>query len=355
MQVTRENDSSGTATVHYKTVDGTAKGSSDFTAIPDTVLTFNPGETSKSINIYITGDDGLEPDETFKVELSNVQGAVLGNITATVTIKNDDTGLIVTTLADSENANDKDNSLREAITTANTKAGADTITFVPNLNGAINLTKALPNLTESLTITGQGANIEVMRDTGGNYRIFTVGGSSVNLVLDNLKISNGQATQGGGIYSVGGLTLDFCTISGNTATSEGGGIYHTGTGTLVVTRSTISGNTASGTEGGGGIFNDGTLIVGKCTISGNSAISGGGLFNFGSGQITNSTISGNRASGTPSSAGGGITSLGTLSVSTCTISGNTAVAGGGIENFGALTLNKHHCRREYRHEQRTGH
>src|SRR5688572_25429302 len=70
--------------------------------------------------------------------------------------------------------------LREAITAANEDVGAETITFDTAVFAAsgshtINLSAALPNLSSNVTIQGPGANIlTVRRDTGGEYRIFTI-------------------------------------------------------------------------------------------------------------------------------------------------------------------------------------
>src|SRR5262249_47803553 len=77
-------------TVQYATADGTATAGSDYTPASGT-LTFNPGETSKTIVVPILGDTGVESDETFRVVLSNPVNAVFGVAQATVTIQNDDT------------------------------------------------------------------------------------------------------------------------------------------------------------------------------------------------------------------------------------------------------------------------
>ena len=66
------------------------------------------------------------------------------------------------------------------------------------------------------------------------------------------------------IYGTANLTG--CTISGNSANFEGGGIYNDGTATL--DDCTISGNSS---EFGGALFDDGTLNLTACTISSNSA------------------------------------------------------------------------------------
>ena len=78
-------------TVAYATTDGTATSGTDYTAQTGT-LVFNPGETSKTISIPISGDTLNEADETFTLALTNPQNA---SLTApadkvTLTIKNDD-------------------------------------------------------------------------------------------------------------------------------------------------------------------------------------------------------------------------------------------------------------------------
>jgi hypothetical protein len=51
------------------------------------------------------------------------------------------------------------------------------------VQGIINLGSALPNLTQSFSIAGPGADkMNVRRDTGGDYRIFSVGiGATVSI------------------------------------------------------------------------------------------------------------------------------------------------------------------------------
>ncbi|MGI9213079.1 MAG: Calx-beta domain-containing protein, partial [Methylococcaceae bacterium] len=78
-------------TLNYATQDGTAIAGSDYTATRSTV-TFNPGETSKTVSIPLLGDTQFEPDETFQVILDGAAHAILSvNNSAVVTIRNDDT------------------------------------------------------------------------------------------------------------------------------------------------------------------------------------------------------------------------------------------------------------------------
>ncbi len=78
-----------TVTVDFATIEGIAIANSDYTAASGT-LTFNPGETSKGINVSIKGDTDFEPDETFFVSLTNLQNLIAGDTLAQGTIINDD-------------------------------------------------------------------------------------------------------------------------------------------------------------------------------------------------------------------------------------------------------------------------
>src|SRR5262245_25913431 len=72
--------------------------------------------------------------------------------------------------------------LRYCITRVNNNPGPDVIDFV-NVTGTINLGAALPSLSSDIDIFGPGADmLTVRRDTGGDYRVFTVtAGSTVRI------------------------------------------------------------------------------------------------------------------------------------------------------------------------------
>ena len=53
-------------------------------------MTFQPGETSRTISVSIKGDRKREANETVSVQLSNAVGAIISDGVATVTILNDD-------------------------------------------------------------------------------------------------------------------------------------------------------------------------------------------------------------------------------------------------------------------------
>jgi hypothetical protein len=87
--VTRTGDTSGTASVDYKTNDVTASQKGDFEYAAGRV-TFGPGDGSKTFPVLINEDMYPEGAETFGLALSNATGATLGQqSTATVTINDD--------------------------------------------------------------------------------------------------------------------------------------------------------------------------------------------------------------------------------------------------------------------------
>jgi len=60
-----------TMTVKVKTNNSTALAGSDYTALPLTTLTFAPGESSKTVDVSVTGDTRFEGNEVFSLSLSS--------------------------------------------------------------------------------------------------------------------------------------------------------------------------------------------------------------------------------------------------------------------------------------------
>ncbi|MEH1819450.1 MAG: Calx-beta domain-containing protein [Nostoc sp.] len=90
--VTLSAASTSAVTVNYATANGTATSGSDYTATTGT-LTFNPGNTSKTLTVAVTGDTIFEPNETFFVNLSNATNSTIADNQGLGTILNDDANL----------------------------------------------------------------------------------------------------------------------------------------------------------------------------------------------------------------------------------------------------------------------
>ncbi len=235
---------------------------------------------------------------------------------------------VVDRLSDTGTGTGLTGDLRYCITQANSLPGDDTITFA--VTGSIQLTGVFPSLSSNINLQGPGADVlTVRRNTGGYYRIFTVGGGTT-VVLSGLTITNGSDGVGGGIFNRGTLTLNNSIVSRNQA-SLGGGIHNVGT--LTLNNSTVSGNFVGGVDVyGGGISNYGMLTLNNSTVSGNVAAGydystsfGGGISNDGgTATLNNSTVSGNRGD-----YGDGIYNQGSITVNSSTFSGNSIFNDGG--------------------------
>lgn len=76
--------------VKYATANGTAAAGPDYTAVPLTTITFQPGQTVRTFRVAVIGDTGRESNETFFVNLSGAVNAVITDAQAMGVILNDD-------------------------------------------------------------------------------------------------------------------------------------------------------------------------------------------------------------------------------------------------------------------------
>jgi hypothetical protein len=94
VSVTLNHGSSNPVTVTFQTIAATAKPANNDYTTTSGVLTFNPGETAKTVDVTVNGDLTPENFETFKVSVKNPSNATLagGGTTraAVVTLLNDD-------------------------------------------------------------------------------------------------------------------------------------------------------------------------------------------------------------------------------------------------------------------------
>ena len=88
-EVTLNRAATGSVTVDYATADGTATAGADYTATSGT-LTFDPGETAKTVDVTVLDDAHDDTDETLTLTLSNASGARIRDGEATGTIENSD-------------------------------------------------------------------------------------------------------------------------------------------------------------------------------------------------------------------------------------------------------------------------
>ncbi len=196
----------------------------------------------------------------------------------------------------------------------------------------VNLSSQL-NISKDLIIDGTDKNITL--DGGNAIRIFEI--TTGNVTLGNLLVTNGNTAgssgdNGGGINHTGSGTLILADmiIDNNQAAQDGGGLYNAG-GIVDIRGGSFSNNTAT-SGNGGGIRNDGTLILSGGAVENNTGAAGGaGIDSDGAGstEITKSSIRFNNGSGIAH----GVSNALTLSGST--VNDNT---GAGIDSSGTLNI-----------------
>ena len=232
---------------------------------------------------------------------------------------------VITTLMDDDvigTTTDEQWSLREALAHSAIDAGTETdvIRFDPALFNdpeTLDLDSSLGSLTigSNVDVVGPGAHLLSIDANSATRVLFVAAGFETT--ISGLTVTGGYATTpGAGILNWGDLTLDSVRVTGNTSTSNGGGV-----------------NTQNGTSGVA------SLHVLNSTIDNNSAMSGSGINANVGGEliIIGSTISNNHGYNLQNqaySAGGGIaiagSSSGTVLIANSTFSGNSALYSGGV-------------------------
>lgn len=256
------------------------------------------------------------------------------------------------------------------------KAQAYTI----SVNGTLKATstdtlQSIPSDTKvkatSITLSGSNSATINANSKGSALTI----SKAIPVTIENLTITGGSATNGGGIYvSVKGASLTLSTgvnVTANTASANGGGVYFAGTnasgGTanlIMQGTAKIGGNTA--TNCGGGVYlsyanlcMSGSALIGETGSSitsaatsgskSNSAASGGGIYLATGGKLRLGYASASAASGTTLSAdygvrhnyasnmGGGIYANGDVDFASGAISYNGTAAGSGNHGGGIYT------------------
>ena len=199
---------------------------------------------------------------------------------------------------------------------------------------------------ETLTVKGTGTDASITNDAG---RVFNIASGGSLTLGENITLT-GTVTDGtGGAVCVNGGTFtmeDGSKITGSSA-SYGGGVYVANRGTFTMGGGTISENNASGTgaSGGGVCISSGEFTMsGGAVISGNTATSsGGGVFVSDGGEFTmeGGTI-GETGGGSPNSAenGGGVYIFeGTFTMSgSAVISGNNASSSSSSSSGGGVYI-----------------
>ncbi|MCZ8227089.1 MAG: lectin-like protein [Microcystis sp. LE19-84.1B] len=256
-------------TVDYSTNNGTAKAGQDYTSVSGT-LTFNAGESQKTITIPINNDTNYEGNETFTLNLSNpIGGAVLGTSTATITIIDNDVS-------------------------SNPTEGDDTLYGTPGND----------------TIDGLGGNDQIFGLAANDNLLGGIGNDTLNpgLGIDTVNGNDGSDL----------LLLDYSTLTSNITSTN------TGTsGTITTTNNSVTYTNIEAMNLQGGSGND--TIYGT---SGNDTIFGNGGADYLIGGDGDDSLDGGAGNDTLYGGAGDDTLNGGVGDDTFNLSGTGTVIGG---------------------------
>lgn len=261
--VTLSAASDAAVSVTVNTADGTATtADSDYAALVNQTVTFNPGDPlTKTVTVTLTGDTKVEANETFTVNLSNIQAngrnITIADGSATGTINNDDAATV--------SIND------QTVTEGNT--GSANMTFTVTLSAAVDAAvavtvntangtattadndyTALTNQTITFTPGGsltQTVTVAITGDTRVEANeTFNVNLSNIQASSRNVTISDGTGL--GTITNNDSATIsvaDVQVVEGNSGTTNL--VYTLTMSNAVDTAVTVQASTADGTATAG--------------------------------------------------------------------------------------------------------
>ena len=174
---------------------GTAASGVDYTAFSGGTLTFAAADTSKTVEVTVTGDALDEPDETIRIALSNPSGAVIGSAATGVGTIADDDPTPTLTLALSDPDAGRPDTIRES--------------------GAGNAT----TVTASLAGGTSGEAITVTVSAASTYAALAADGGFALSAARTLTIAAGQAASAGAVTIA--ATDDIIDSADKTATVSG--------------------------------------------------------------------------------------------------------------------------------------
>jgi hypothetical protein len=232
-------------------------------------------------------------------------------------------------------------SLRDAI-----NAGG-TVNFQTGLTGTIKLSSTL-SINQQVDILGPGAGVITVSGQSASEDFYI--GVNVNAAISDLTIADGSAPNGGGVYVNfdANLVMSDCIVTGNYVSAQfggyGGGIYNVGT--LFLNECTIDDNNGAGNGIGVGVYSNGTMSATNCTFDNNTgATYGGGLYLASTATVTNCTVSDNEALGGALAAGGGLfVDAGSyVNLINTIVAGNSANVSPDVKTFSNTSPTADHC------------
>ena len=188
--------------------------------------------------------------------------------------------VIVTTADDQSDANplsaaNLEISLREAIAIANATPGEFEVRFASSVTSPLKVQQGEIEIKDDVVFAGNGSEQTII-DAENRSRIFSILDPDIQLTLNAVSVTGGNAPVGGAIFANNAhISLRDSTTSGNAATDRGGAIF-IDKGSLTLINSEITAN-HSANSAGGVAGNDVAVTLMQSTVAANTSSLGGGF------------------------------------------------------------------------------
>lgn len=308
--VTLSPVSGKTVSINYTTADGTAKQPGDYNPGSGTIV-FLPGQTTKTISVGVKNDDLDEDSEFFKINLSGVVNAVIGDNQGVCTIVDNDTSTISindVTLVESDSG---PKNLKFTVSLSNPSSKNITVDYATADNTATAGSDYVATAGTVILNPGQTIKTFIVESTGdlldeNNETFFVNLSNSINagisdaqgvgtindddlaptLSISDVSIAEGNSGTTNAVFTVTLSEVSGRSVSVNFATANGsataGTDYNALTGTVTFAPGQTSKSIAIGVKGDTTAESDETF---KVNLSG--AVGANIADNQGVGTITN--------------------------------------------------------------------
>jgi large repetitive protein len=306
--VTLSRVTTRSVSVDYATNDGAATAPSDYASANGT-LTFNPGQTTKTVHVAVNGDTGWEPNETFTLDLANPVHATVSDGQGLGTITNDDPlpavsigdlsqfeGNSGTSTMSFDVGLDRPSTDTVTVDYASTDVSATAGTDYVGVSGTVTFLPGDTHATEDLTVNGDATaepdetfTVDLSSPTNGTI----AEGSGLGTILDD---------DGPPSVSVDDVTLPEGDVGPSTATFTVT-LSHSSSSTVSVDYTTADGTATSGSDF---VATNGTVTVLPgdtsgtfgVTVNGDTTVEDDESFTVVLGNATNASIGQGTGTGT---------------------------------------------------------
>jgi hypothetical protein len=253
--VSLSSASGKTAAVDYATANNSASAGTDYTSISTTNLTFNPGETSKTVTVQVKTDEIDENDETYYVNLSNASNTTISDNQGLGTITDDDDApeISINDISVTE-GNSSNTSAKFTVSLSRESASTITVDYATANNTATAGSDYTAVNTNTLTFdpgqTSKNVTVQVIGDViDENNEFFYLNLSNPS----NATISDSQGT--GTITDDDDAPLlsitDVSVTEGNTGTTDAGfsvSLSSESAKTVTVNYATVNNSATAGSD-----------------------------------------------------------------------------------------------------------